>query len=113
MSRYIDAEKLDTRERGNNSQRTMWNEIKRIVDNAPTADVKEVIHGEWELKSRAIRLVDDFDEDFYVECSVCHRTEEVEFEFDEEKMLAYAREHYPFCHCGADMRPAEISETNN
>lgn len=39
MARYIDADKLDTRQRGNNSQRTMWREIKRIVDDAPTADV--------------------------------------------------------------------------
>ena len=39
MARYIDADRLDTRTRGNNSQRTMWREIKRIVDEAPTADV--------------------------------------------------------------------------
>lgn len=39
MARYIDADKLNTRERGNNSQRTVWREIKYIVDNAPTADV--------------------------------------------------------------------------
>jgi hypothetical protein len=39
MPRYIDADALDTRPRGNNSQRTMWREIKWIVDNAPTADV--------------------------------------------------------------------------
>ena len=45
MSRYIDAEKLDTRERGNNSQRTMWHEIKRIVDEASTADVVEIPEG--------------------------------------------------------------------
>ena len=34
--RLIDADKLDTRERGNNSQRTMWWNIERIVDKAPT-----------------------------------------------------------------------------
>lgn len=34
--RLIDADKLDTRERGNNSQRTMWWEIDRIVKHAPT-----------------------------------------------------------------------------
>lgn len=34
--RLIDADTIDTRERGNNSQRTMWHEIKRIVDAAPT-----------------------------------------------------------------------------
>jgi hypothetical protein len=39
MARYIDVDKLNTRPRGNNSQRTMWREIKRIVDDAPTVDV--------------------------------------------------------------------------
>lgn len=34
--RLIDANKLDTRERGNNSQRTMWWNIECIVKDAPT-----------------------------------------------------------------------------
>ena len=34
--RLIDADKLDTRERGNNSQRCMWYNIKQIIDSAPT-----------------------------------------------------------------------------
>ena len=34
--RLIDADKLDTRERGNNSQRTMWWNIDYIVRHAPT-----------------------------------------------------------------------------
>ena len=34
--RLIDADKLDTRERGNNSQRTMWWNIDCIVKHAPT-----------------------------------------------------------------------------
>lgn len=34
--RLIDADKLDTRERGNNSQRTMWWQIDCIVKHAPT-----------------------------------------------------------------------------
>lgn len=34
--RLIDADKLDTRERGNNSQRTMWWNIECIVEDAPT-----------------------------------------------------------------------------
>lgn len=34
--RLIDADKLDTRERGNNSQRTMWWKIDCIVKHAPT-----------------------------------------------------------------------------
>ena len=34
--RLIDADKLDTRERGNNSQRTMWWNIECIVEDAET-----------------------------------------------------------------------------
>ena len=34
--RLIDADKLDTRERGNNSQRTMWWNIDRIIKDAQT-----------------------------------------------------------------------------
>ena len=43
--RLIDADKIDTRERGNNSQRTMWWNIKKIIDEAPT--VEERPQGEW------------------------------------------------------------------
>lgn len=31
----IDRSKLDTRERGNNSQRCMWRNIKQIIENTP------------------------------------------------------------------------------
>lgn len=41
--RLIDADKLDTRERGNNSQRTMWREIEWLIKNAPTVDVPQWI----------------------------------------------------------------------
>lgn len=34
--RLIDADNLDTRGRGNNSQRTMWRNIDCIVKSAPT-----------------------------------------------------------------------------
>ena len=36
--RLIDADKIDTRERGNNSQSTMWRNIKKIIDEAPTVE---------------------------------------------------------------------------
>lgn len=39
--RLIDADKLDTRKRGNNSQRTMWREIEWLIKNAPTVDVPQ------------------------------------------------------------------------
>ena len=69
----------------------------------PTADVVEVKCSNWELKSRVYKMLDDVDEEFYVECPFCHRTEYVPFELEEEKMLEYARKHYPYCHCGAKM----------
>lgn len=73
------------------------------VKSAPTADVVEVKCSNWGLKSRVYKMLDDVDEEFYVECPLCHRTEYVPFELEEEKMLEYARKHYPYCHCGAKM----------
>lgn len=67
------------------------------------ADVVEVRHDEWLLKSRIYKMPDDFDEEFYVECPFCQRTFYVPFEFEKEKMLAYAKENYPYCNCGAKM----------
>ena len=67
------------------------------------ADVVEVRHGEWDIKSRSYRMIDDYDEEIYVECPFCKRTFYVPYEFDDEKTIAYARENYPYCHCGAKM----------
>jgi hypothetical protein len=69
----------------------------------PAADVAPVVHGEWEIVSESYRLFDDYDESYSVKCPFCERTYYVPFEFEEEKMIAYAREHYPYCHCGAKM----------
>ena len=92
-----------------NSRQNALN-VKRILevdDSIPNAatvcDMQEVKHGKWELKSVTHRLIDDFDEEFYVECPFCHRTEYVDFEFDKEEMLKHAKEQYPYCHCGARM----------
>lgn len=74
-----------------------------VIDRIPAADVVEVRHGEWLLKSDIYKMLDDVDEEFYVECPFCHRTEYVPFEFEEEKMLEYAKTEYPYCHCGAKM----------
>ena len=41
--RLIDADALDTRERGNNSQRTMWWHIKNLIDKASTIDAVPVV----------------------------------------------------------------------
>ena len=88
--RLIDADKIDTRERGNNSQRTMWSNIKKIIDEAPT--VEERPQGDWEFYE------DDSDDTgmAYYRCSVCGRLIHAE----EAKLL----KNYPFCHCGANMR---------
>ena len=75
----------------------------REVRSAPAADVVEVVHGEWKIVSESYRLFDDYDEAYFVKCPFCDRTYYVPFEFEEEKMIAYAREHYPYCHCGAKM----------
>ena len=77
--------------------------LQKFVDSIPTADVVEVKCSNWELKSRVYKMLDDVDEELYVECPLCHRTEYVPFELEEEEMLEYARKHYPYCHCGAKM----------
>lgn len=96
---------------GVRSGKTLFNEalksyreaVLKNIKEAPTADVVEVRHGEWLLKSRIYKMPDDFDEEFYVECPFCQRTFYVPFEFEKEKMLAYAKENYPYCNCGAKM----------
>ena len=70
---------------------------------ASTVDAVEVVHGRWIIKSEIHRMLDDFDEVFYVECPLCGRTFYIPFEFDDGKMLAYAKEKYPYCNCGAKM----------
>ena len=77
--------------------------ILHILEKLSAADVVEVRHGEWDIKSRSYRMIDDYDEEIYVECPFCKRTFYVPYEFDDEKTIAYARENYPYCHCGAKM----------
>ena len=76
--------------------------LKRLAE-LEKAVVVEVKHGKWELKSEIYQMGEEFDEEFYVECPLCHRVEYVTFEFEEGKMLEYAKKHYPYCHCGAKM----------
>ena len=77
--------------------------VKRVLMQAPAADVVEVRHGEWVIKSVSYRMLDDFDEELYVECPFCKRRFWVAYELDDEKILKHAREKYPYCHCGAKM----------
>lgn len=76
-----------------------YQDIKAI----PAADVVEVRHGKWKIKSEIHKMLDDVDEDLYVECPFCKRTFWIPYEFEDEKILEYAREHYPYCNCGAKM----------
>ena len=60
--------------------------------------------GEWEIKSEIYQMLDDVDEELYVECPFCKRRFWVPYEFDDKKIFEYAREHYPYCNCGAKMK---------
>ena len=111
MARYIDADKLI-------EERTIFMQDEEGFDTSvvlvadikltPTADVAEVKHGEWELKSEIHQLFDDVDEECYVECPFCKRCFYIPFEFEDEKMLEYARRNYPYCNCGAKMDGGKI-----
>ena len=81
----------------------VYAEVLNCIAEAPTVDAVEVVHGRWVLKSRIYKMLDDVDEEFYVECNLCNREEPVCFEFGEQRMLEYAKQHYPYCHCGAKM----------
>ena len=85
------------------SSNAAYPKIMKALNEAPAADVAPVVHGEWNIKSEIIQMPDDVDEEIYVECPYCKRTFYVPFEFEDEKILAYARENYPYCHCGAKM----------
>ena len=62
------------------------NVVASMIDDAPTADVVEVRHGEWIIN----------DEDYWTKCSVC------EFEYFDEQEDIYNT--YRYCpHCGARM----------
>ena len=60
--------------------------------------------GEWKIESEIHQMLDDVDEELYVECPFCQRRFWVPYEFDDEKIFKYAREHYPYCNCGAKMK---------
>lgn len=51
MARYIDAEetirRIDLFIEGGSVFKSVLRSIKRLINNVPTADVVEVVHGEW------------------------------------------------------------------
>ncbi len=104
MAEYIEREAILKKNMyGNTKPITHRTYAEELIKSMPNADVVEVKHGEWLLKSNIYKMLDDVDEEFYVECPFCHKTEYVPFELEEEKMLKYAKAEYPYCHCGAKM----------
>lgn len=79
------------------------NKVIDRIKSAPTADVVEVRHGEWNIISEVYRMIDDVDEELFVECPFCQRRYHVPYSFDDKEIIEYAREEYPYCHCGAKM----------
>lgn len=76
---------------------------KGNIEGVPAADVAPVVHGEWEIKARIYRMMDDIDEVLYIECPICKREFRVPSTYDDEEIIKYAREHYPYCNCGVKM----------
>ena len=98
MSRYIDADKLinelepviKSAAFKNRNIRSNVNKCLEIVNNQPTADVRENIKGEWIRRdSRYVGWIS-------FNCSVCGET----LELDRETSSDF--KYCPFC--GADMR---------
>ncbi len=106
MPRYIDVSKIKlvsiTLDADGDALVSL-SDVRKAIEQTPTEDVVEVRHGEWEIKSEIHRMFDDVDEELYVECPFCKRTFHVPYEFEDEKVFAYARENYPYCNCGAKM----------
>ena len=98
MSRYIDVDAFEafgyTTQDGNFDDGVQF--VLEKIDEQPTADVVEVVHGEW--------LKDAEDEIYCSECGkyTYDRHDEIK-EFDGKTVFALC---YPrFCgNCGADMR---------
>lgn len=94
MSRYIDADKIilngienktieirtqELVERNYTKVSLLFNDLQKVIDSQPTADVVEVVHGEWaKICWKAFR------------CSEC------------KKISEYYTDFCP--NCGADMR---------
>lgn len=67
-------------------------EFINIIENQPTADVKEVVRGEW---------IDVDGNDEHYKCSICNKT-------INGNSIPY---YFNFCHkCGADMRELEEND---
>ena len=78
MSRYIDADKLNGYEFGLISPKAQ-DLFHKIINNAPTEDVKSIVRGEWICANESCAI-----------CNKCNRLNQM---------------YGDFCkYCGADMR---------
>lgn len=90
MARYIDADALlEEIEKLNWDDDVMYHIVKVFIEDAPTSDVVEVKHGEWEHEC--------------LECSVCKRN--ISEIYDADSYMAYGIEdELKYCpYCGAKM----------
>ena len=89
--RLINAEVLKEAIKKELPAMSNWGEhfIPMLIDNAPT--IEERPQGEW------IKTITGHYSNYY-KCSICGRT---------INCTLKGLEHYPFCHCGADMRGEE------
>lgn len=89
MPKYIDIENFSQMvyENFGRDGEYDYRDLIRILREQPTADVKEVVRGEWEIQNKS-----KFN---YDKCSVCG--------FNKPSFLEFRK--YDFCpNCGADMR---------
>ena len=101
MARYIDADELIFFGFDNPDDDNLFEFVpKEFIDNAPTADVVEIRHGEWLEK----KVFDNTDEDFVwkiekwqsARCSVCGKYHTTPY--------MYYFDNFNYCpYCGAKM----------
>ena len=89
MSRYIDADRaLEDADTIDPKHKTLIEQVKRIINAQPSADVEPVRHGRWLDQQPRYRLY---------KCSVCNRVCFAEMMGDETEL-------YDYCpYCGARM----------
>ena len=95
MRRYIDADKLTeafvkaAKQVGNIGDQIAF---RMMINEIPTADVRENVRGEWVTPTEKVYSIDGEDiTSAYKECNRCHKV--------------YVRTNDNFCpNCGADMR---------
>ena len=93
MARYIDAEPLleEIKKLNWSDDDVMYHIVKVLIEDAPTADVVEVKHGEW-IEHDEMFYDGEFHSEYPMKgykCSLCGR-------------VLWSKE--PYCNCGADMR---------